>query len=242
MTPRVFRASSGPAAVCAGGRRPAREPSAPRASLGASSRSPARPRRRPPALRQVPPAPPHRRRLVCCALHRLARLPAAQQFRMQFSSSKVLVRVSMHCYVTCVFELHATFAWASPSPGNFARNSPGGTSNRELASLQLQRLWTVSKSDRRKLCASFAWLAPAATRRHGNFACNSLLGISNLEFISLELQRFWALLKVHAIELHAKFGERHVAGLRWGVGARNYSPCSDRCGREREKVRPAHDK
>ena len=37
-------------------------------------------------------------------------LPAAQQFRMQFSSGKVLVCVSMHCYVTCVFELHATFA------------------------------------------------------------------------------------------------------------------------------------
>ena len=41
----------------AGGRRPAREPSAPRASLGASPRSPARPRHRPPAPRQVPPAP-----------------------------------------------------------------------------------------------------------------------------------------------------------------------------------------
>ena len=37
----------GRAAVCAGGRRPARELSAPRASLGASPRSPARPRRRP---------------------------------------------------------------------------------------------------------------------------------------------------------------------------------------------------
>ena len=227
MAPLVFRAphvlSCGlgclwPHGCC--GRRRARPPArlGGLTSFGAAPRSPARPRRRPPALRQVPPAPPHRRRLVCCALHRLARLPAAQQFRMQFSSSKVLVRVSMHCYVTCVFELHATFAWASPSPGNFARNSPGGTSNRELASLQLQRLWTVSKSDRRKLCASFAWLAPAATRRHGNFACNSLLGISNFEFVSLELQRFWALLKVHAIELHAKFGERHVAGLRWGVG------------------------
>ena len=53
----------------------------------------------------------------------------------------------------------------------------------------------------------------------GNFACNSLLAISKFEFISLELQCFWALLKVHAIELHAKFGEWHVAGLRWGVGA-----------------------
>ena len=41
----------GRAAGCARGRRPAREPSAPRASLGASSRSPARPRHRPPAPR-----------------------------------------------------------------------------------------------------------------------------------------------------------------------------------------------
>ena len=57
VAPLVFRAPEGPAAVCAGGRRPAREPSAPRASLGASSRSPARPRHRPPAPRQVPPAP-----------------------------------------------------------------------------------------------------------------------------------------------------------------------------------------
>ena len=52
-----------------------------------------------------------------------------------------------------------------------------------------------------------------------NFACNSLLTIFNFEFISLELQRFWALLKVQAIELHAKFGEGCVAGVRWGVGA-----------------------
>ena len=56
--PLVFWAPDGPTAVCAGGRRPAREPSAPRASLGASSRSPARPRRRPPAPRQIPPVPP----------------------------------------------------------------------------------------------------------------------------------------------------------------------------------------
>ena len=44
----------GRAAVCAGGRRPAREPSAPRASLGASPRSPARPRRRPRAPQPGP--------------------------------------------------------------------------------------------------------------------------------------------------------------------------------------------
>ena len=57
VAPLVFRAPEAPAAVCAGGRRPAREPSALRASLGASSRSPARPRHRPPAPRQIPPAP-----------------------------------------------------------------------------------------------------------------------------------------------------------------------------------------
>ena len=57
VAPLVFRVPEAPAAVCAGGRRPAREPSAPRASLGASSRSPARPRHRPPAPRQLPPAP-----------------------------------------------------------------------------------------------------------------------------------------------------------------------------------------
>ena len=46
------------AAWCARGRRPAREPSAPRASLGASSRSPARPCRRPRAPQPGPPCPP----------------------------------------------------------------------------------------------------------------------------------------------------------------------------------------
>ena len=44
--------------MCARGRRPAREPSAPRASLGASSRSPARPRHRPRAPQPGPPVPP----------------------------------------------------------------------------------------------------------------------------------------------------------------------------------------
>ena len=76
VVPLVFRAPSGPAAlmgraaVCAGGRRPAREPSAPRASLGASSRSPARPRRRPPAPRPGPPAPSTPAALVSLGLAR----------------------------------------------------------------------------------------------------------------------------------------------------------------------------
>ena len=48
----------GRAALCARGRRPAREPSAPRASLGASTRCPARPRHRPRAPQPGPPVPP----------------------------------------------------------------------------------------------------------------------------------------------------------------------------------------
>ena len=47
------------AAWCARGRRPARSPSAPRASLGASARCPARPCRRPRASQPGPPAAWH---------------------------------------------------------------------------------------------------------------------------------------------------------------------------------------
>ena len=64
--PRVFRAPEGPAAVRAGGRRPARESSALRASLGASPRSPARPRHRGRSLRR----PPHQWSLVCLRMVR----------------------------------------------------------------------------------------------------------------------------------------------------------------------------
>ena len=67
--------------MCAGGRRPAREPSALRASLGASSRSPARPRRRPPASRQVPPAPstPVVLVVLVCSARPRRRPPASRQ-------------------------------------------------------------------------------------------------------------------------------------------------------------------
>ena len=56
--PGAASALLGRAAWCARGRRPAREPSAPRAALGASSRSPARPRHRPRAPQPGPPGPP----------------------------------------------------------------------------------------------------------------------------------------------------------------------------------------
>ena len=59
VAPRVFRAPEAPAAVCAGVRRPARESSAPRASLGASSRSPG----------QAPPPPTDTEAAPSGALH-----------------------------------------------------------------------------------------------------------------------------------------------------------------------------
>ena len=57
VRPPAWCALLGRAAWCARGRRPAREPSALRASLGASSRSPARPRRRPWVPQPGPPVP-----------------------------------------------------------------------------------------------------------------------------------------------------------------------------------------
>ena len=115
----------GRAAWCARGRRPAREPSAPRASLGASSRSPARPRRRP---RAPQPGPTFPRR----------------------------VPHTGHTFVTvrCL----------SCSPlSNFARNSPADRLYIQFASLELQRLWAISKNDRVKLRATFAGTVTAVT-------------------------------------------------------------------------------
>ena len=53
-----------------------------------------------------------------------------------------------------------------PPLNNFARNSPASTSIIEFMSLGLQRFRAISKSDRGKLCASFAWLAAAAAHWH----------------------------------------------------------------------------
>ena len=66
---------SGRAALCARGRWPARSPSALRASLGASSRSPARPRHRPRPPQPGPPVPPAPSTPVvpgrCCLVRRV---------------------------------------------------------------------------------------------------------------------------------------------------------------------------
>ena len=64
-----------------------------------------------------------------------------------------------------LIELHAKFVWLGSCCrlSNFARNSPAACSNIECASLGLQRFRAVSKSDRGKLCATFAGVVIAVT-------------------------------------------------------------------------------
>ena len=128
VAPLVFQAPEAPAAVCAGGRRPAREPSALRASLGASSRSPARPRHRPPAPQQIPPAPstPAGPVILVCPARPRHRPPAPQPGQRGYRA-----------------------------PSNFACNSPVTISGFELASLELQRFWALLKVHAIELHAKF---------------------------------------------------------------------------------------
>ena len=150
VAPRVFRAPSGPAAVCAGGRRPAREPSALRASLGASPRSPARPRHRPPAPRQIPPAPftPAALVVLVCPARPCRRPPAPRQIPP--APSTPVGRGVLMCGLVCRLVVQPGPATAQVSRPdltcriaetvpNFARNSPATISNIEFRSLELQR-------------------------------------------------------------------------------------------------------
>ena len=115
VVPLVFRAPSGPATVCAAGRRPAREPSAPRASLGASSRSPARPRRRPPAPRQVPPAPSTPAALVLLGLARPG--PAAtHRHRGRSLQTSGALHTGGACGAVCTGRQSGAHCAAEPRP------------------------------------------------------------------------------------------------------------------------------
>ena len=113
---------------CARGLRPAREPSAPRALLGASSRSPARPRRRP---RSPQPG------------------PAAHSRRSQASASSGALHTSGACRSGVPGQA------LPPTLTNFARNSPATVSNLECASLELQRFQRLLKLLSIELRASF---------------------------------------------------------------------------------------
>ena len=63
----------------------------------------------------------------------------------------------------CALPGRAACGSTGRSPINFARNSPASCSNVEIASLELQRFWAVSKNDRRKLCATFSGVVIAVT-------------------------------------------------------------------------------
>ena len=120
----------GPAAVCAGGRRPAgpgcfacpwaaARPLAVRAAslrLGASPRSPARPRHHPPAPRPGPPdppAPPHRQGLGLLLGNFACNSPTAL-------SKNELTTLELQHFQALLnlrpIELHATFAGVPPLP------------------------------------------------------------------------------------------------------------------------------
>ena len=156
----VLPASLGRTALCARGRRPAREPSAPRASLGASSRSPARPRRRP---RAPQPGPPHQWGRVAIvwfgasprSLARPRRRPRAPQPGQR----------------------------GYRAPSNFACNSPVTISGFELASLELQRFWALLKVHAIELHAKF--LVGVCVLTHGRCGPDQ----QSREHITRELRR-----------------------------------------------------
>ena len=151
--------------MCARGRRPAREPSAPRVVACGSAGvpgavGPGRPRDRhtracgsewsiskPARALRTLRRPPHRRRLVADVwLGASSRCLAGPRHRPRAPQPACALRSLRRPPHQCDL--------------NVARNSPAATSNFEFASLQLQRLWIGSKSDRGKLCATFVWLWP----------------------------------------------------------------------------------
>ena len=155
VAPWVFRVPSGPAAVCAGGRRPARESSALRASLGASARCPARPRRRPPAPRPGPGVL-YVAQLWLSIINFACNSPAACS-NIEFASLELQRFLGLLKFG--LTELHAKFVCLGPCRrlSNFARNSPATCLDIEVVSLELQRFRAISKSDRGKLCAKIVW-------------------------------------------------------------------------------------
>ena len=160
--PRVVRAASFA--------RPAREPSAPRASLGASSRSPAMPRHRLPAPQQVPTPPVGPASVLA---HIAVELPNFACNSPTTLSNPEMRSLELQRFLGLLkfvpIELHAKFVWLGSCHrlSNFARNSPATCLDIEVVSLGLQRFRVVSKSDREKLCAKFVWTRPRASNPVG---------------------------------------------------------------------------
>ena len=246
VAPLVFWAPSGPAAVCAGGRRPARSPSALRASLGASSRSPARPCHRPPAPRQIPPAPstpvgPGRWSVAGCVVSMpgrdlqppitFARNSPAACSNIEFAS----------------LELQCFWGVSKMSTINYVRNLGGGG--------------VVAARGHRGLALSArppAYLKPLSPLRVS--AAPQLKPPSPLRVSAAPQLKPPSPLRGRNGCFGAFFGRRGVVGfsvpllgVSSGVGGFNVAalsrlvrekvrPAWPDGGREREKVRPAHEK
>ena len=169
----------GRAAWCARGRRPAREPSAPRAS-GSARRLEARPGpaaahgHRSPALRPSCASTPAVRLVLLCVA------PSCLLLSNFARNSPVTISV----FELASLELERFWA---------VFKSDRGKLRADLVLPRLCRRPRALQPGQRGYCAS------------STFACNSPVTISVFELASLELQRFWALLKVHVIELHAEF-------------------------------------
>ena len=156
--------------MCAGGRRPAREPSAPRAWLGASSRSPARPatahRHRGRSLRR----PPHRRRLslIGGSVRRLEARPGPPPptgtAAWPSGPSGALHTGGAWCAGVWLGALGRSPARLRSCLSNFARNSPANISNYEFVSLGFQRFWALLKLRAIELRATFLGVVTAVTR------------------------------------------------------------------------------
>ena len=151
----------GRAALYARGRRPAREPSAPRASLGASPRSPARPRHRPRAPQPGPAGLAAASNRAALGMTRPpARLGGLTSFGAAPRSPPVpsgpsgaLHTCGAWCVAGCGGSVFGQTPQASPRPlltsllssPNVACNSPTTLSDHELTTLELQRFQTISQ-------------------------------------------------------------------------------------------------
>ena len=139
--------------------------------LGASSRSPARPRRRPPAPRPGPPDPPAPSTpvalAVCWGLGAAPRSPARPRRRPPHRRRLSLIGGSVLCLET---RPDLAFAPQASSPAlahiaaestpNVARNSPATLSNIEFRSLELQRFLTLLELYPIELRATFLGVCP----------------------------------------------------------------------------------
>ena len=212
---------SGRAAGCARGRRPAREPSAPRASLGASPRSPARPRHRPRAPQPGPPVPSRRWPLLCEMPEwfpsNVARNSPASISNIEFRTLELqrFRAVSKNDRG----KLRATFVWGQLVHRSAARPSGALRAGAAwcFALPMVSSVWCSALPVVSSVWCSALPVAPMVFRASvassaeilvwfpSNVARNSPASISNIEFRTLELQRFRAVSKNDRGKLRATF-------------------------------------